>query len=124
MRLDSGGIAKGLFADMIGEQLAAREAFAVDCAGDIRIGGQAGMPRPVQVADPFGREPLHVFEVADAGVATSGIGRRSWLDPRGQVAHHLLDPSSGRPAFTGLVQATALAPTATSRRRRSRKQRC
>src|ERR1019366_3637570 len=28
-------------------------------------------------------------------------------------AHHLLDPGTGRPAFTGGVQATALAPTAT-----------
>jgi len=26
--------------------------------------------------------------------------------------HHLLDPATGRPAFTGIVQATALAPTA------------
>ena len=27
-------------------------------------------------------------------------------------AHHLLDPRTGRPAFTGIVQATALAQTA------------
>ena len=39
-------------------------------------------------------------------------GRRSWLDARGRPAHHLLDPATGRPAFTGVVQATALAPTA------------
>ncbi len=45
-------------------------------------------------------------------VATSGIGRRSWLGPDGRPAHHLLDPATGRPAFTGVVQATALAPTA------------
>jgi thiamine biosynthesis lipoprotein len=45
-------------------------------------------------------------------VATSGIGRRSWLGPRGRPAHHLLDPATGAPAFTGVVQATALAPTA------------
>jgi thiamine biosynthesis lipoprotein len=29
------------------------------------------------------------------------------------AAHHLLDPATGRPAFTGLVQVTALAATAT-----------
>jgi thiamine biosynthesis lipoprotein len=29
------------------------------------------------------------------------------------VSHHVLDPGSGRPAFTGIVQATALAPTVT-----------
>ncbi len=45
-------------------------------------------------------------------MATSGIGRRSWLGPDGRPAHHLLDPSTGKPAFTGVVQATALAPTA------------
>jgi thiamine biosynthesis lipoprotein len=55
---------------------------------------------------------LHTFALADGGVATSGIGRRSWLDARGRPAHHLLDPATGRPAFTGLVQVTALAPTA------------
>jgi FAD:protein FMN transferase len=55
---------------------------------------------------------LHAFEVAAGGVATSGIGRRSWLDARGPAAHHILDPATGRPAFTGIVQATALAPTA------------
>lgn len=55
---------------------------------------------------------LHGFELAAAGVATSGIGRRSWRGPDGAPAHHLLDPATGRPAFTGVVQATALAPTA------------
>ena len=38
---------------------------------------------------------------------------RSWLTRDGRPAHHLLDPGTGRPAFTGVVQATALAPTAT-----------
>jgi hypothetical protein len=40
------------------------------------------------------------------------LGRRSWLDRGGRPAHHLLDPATGRPAFTGLVQVTALAPSA------------
>ena len=48
----------------------------------------------------------------ESAVATSGIGRRSWLGPDGRPAHHLLDPATGAPAFTGVVQATALAPTA------------
>ena len=55
---------------------------------------------------------MHVFELSRRAVATSGIGRRSWLGPDGRPAHHLLDPATGRPAFTGVVQATALAPTA------------
>jgi thiamine biosynthesis lipoprotein len=55
---------------------------------------------------------LHVYALASGGVATTGIGRRSWLDADGRPAHHLLDPASGRPAFTGIVQVTALAPSA------------
>jgi thiamine biosynthesis lipoprotein len=66
----------------------------------------------VDVASPFGDHVLHRFELADAGVATSGIGKRSWLDASGAPAHHLLDPGTGAPAFTGVVQATAIAPDA------------
>jgi len=112
VKLDSGGIAKGLAADVLAERLANLDAFAVDCAGDVRVGGRLGLPRAVQVDDPFERGVLTEFGVVDAGVATSGIGRRSWFDQTGRVAHHLLDPSTGQPAFTGIVQATALAPTA------------
>jgi thiamine biosynthesis lipoprotein len=112
VKLDSGGIAKGLFADILAERLDRYVAFAVDCSGDIRIGGRARLPRTVRVDDPFDRGVLHELDVVSGAVATSGIGRRSWLDRDGRPAHHLLDPSTGRPAFTGVVQATALAPTA------------
>jgi thiamine biosynthesis lipoprotein len=78
----------------------------------VRLGGADALPRPVHVAGPFGDEGLHTVELADGGVATSGITRRSWLDARGRPAHHLLDPATGSPAFTGVVQATAIAPTA------------
>jgi thiamine biosynthesis lipoprotein len=110
--LDSGGIAKGLAADLLATGLRGFLTFAVDCAGDIRMGGSAGMERRVQVDDPFGGAPLHEFGIRDGAVATSGIGRRAWLGPDGSPAHHLLNPATGQPAFTGVVQATALAPTA------------
>src|SRR5207245_9272873 len=111
-RVDGGGLAKGLFADVLGGLLASHRAFAVDCAGDVLVGGSAGLVRPIHVASPFDGSTLHTFQCSSVGVATSGIGRRSWLDGRGRPAHHLLDPSTGRPAFTGVVQATALAPSA------------
>jgi thiamine biosynthesis lipoprotein len=110
--LDSGGIAKGLFADGLAALLREYDGFAVDCGGDLRLGGAAGVTRPVQVASPFDDSILHTFGLSRGGVATSGIGKRSWLDAEGRPAHHLLDPSTGRPAFTGIVQVTALAPTA------------
>jgi thiamine biosynthesis lipoprotein len=112
LRLDSGGLAKGLFADVLGETLASHPGFAVNCAGDLLIGGTAEMNRPVRVESPFDGRTVHTFNLSRTGVATSGIGRRSWLDHNARPAHHLLDPATGRPAFTGVVQATALAPSA------------
>ena len=112
LRIDSGGLGKGLAADLLADRLAGHPQFAVDCAGDVRIGGSAGVARRVLVDDPAGSTPLHELSIVDGAVATSGIARRSWRDARGAAAHHLLDPATGRPAWTGVVQATALAPTA------------
>ena len=109
---DSGGLAKGLFADLLGRELDEHESFAIDCAGDLRLGGRAGAARAVEVASPYDGSVLHTFSLAQGGVATSGIGKRSWLDANLSPAHHLLDPGTGRPAYTGIVQATALAPSA------------
>jgi len=112
VRIDSGGLGKGLFADIAAERLASHAAFAVDCGGDLRLGGTQHARRAVEITSPFDDSVLHTFEVSGGGVATSGIGRRSWRDRSGAPAHHLLDPGTGRPAFTGIVQATALAPSA------------
>lgn len=111
IRLDSGGLVKGICGDLLSEVLGRHESFAVDAAGDVRFGGRADVARPIEVASPFDDSVLHVFRLTCGAAATSGIGRRSWLDDAGRPAHHLLDPSSGRPAFTGIVQVTALAPT-------------
>jgi FAD:protein FMN transferase len=113
VRIDAGGIAKGVFADELAATLAGHEAFVVDCGGDMRLGGRGAPLREVHVESPFDESILHTFGLRSGGVATSGIGRRSWIDADGAVAHHLLDPGTGRPAFTGVVQVTALAPTAT-----------
>jgi thiamine biosynthesis lipoprotein len=111
LKLDSGGLAKGLFADTLAEALEDHSAFAVNCAGDLRIGGTEALKRSIKVESPFDGS-VHTFELARTGVATSGIGRRSWINRDGRPAHHLLDPATGRPAFTGIVQVTALAPSA------------
>jgi thiamine biosynthesis lipoprotein len=110
--LDSGGLAKGLFADVLGQMLCSHPSFAINCAGDLLIGGASEVTRPIRVESPFDGRILHIFESSRTGVATSGVGRRSWLGRDGEPAHHLLDPATGRAAFTGIVQVTALAPTA------------
>ncbi|MDX6638326.1 MAG: FAD:protein transferase [Solirubrobacterales bacterium] len=112
LRIDPGGLAKGLAADLVVAGLEAHDTYATDAAGDLRFGGRLGALREISVADPFTAEAIGRFRLRSGGVATSGIGRRSWWTPAGSPAHHLIDPSSGAPAFTGIVQVTALAPTA------------
>jgi FAD:protein FMN transferase len=108
--IDAGGLAKGLFADLLADELAAHPGYVVNCAGDLRLNGPQA--RALHVANPFGDGTLHTFERKAGAAATSGIGARAWVDETGAPAHHLFDPATGRPAFTGVVQATALAPTA------------
>lgn len=105
LRLDPGGIGKGLAADSAARLLDGHE-FVVDCGGDLRVGGP---PRRVTVEHPLtGGNALHLN--VTGGIATSGIGRRAWWTDHGP-AHHVLDPSTGEPAWTGLLSVTALAPT-------------
>ncbi len=112
LRLDSGGIGKGLAADLAARTLAGYESWAVVCGGDLRFGGDAGAERPVRVSSPSGDAGIIATMWASRGaVATSGTTRRSWQNGSGR-AHHLIDPRTGLPADTGVIQATAVAPDA------------
>lgn len=121
VKIDSGGVGKGLIADACASMLAGRGRFCVNASGDLRIGGPDALrdPYPVTIEDPFGGEPLATIRVGHGAVATSGIGSRLWKTEWG-FAHHLLDPSTGEPAWTGVVQATAMAPTALEAETRSK----
>jgi len=108
LRLDLGGTAKGLAADRAAALLAGQATFAIDAGGDIVVGGASGTPRRVTVAHPLERASAFDFELTRGAVATSGLGTRLWRTPTG-YRHHLLDPSTGHSAWTGVTQATAVA---------------
>jgi thiamine biosynthesis lipoprotein len=110
-RFDLGGTAKGLAADTCARQLSAYATFAVDAGGDVRVGGARPVQRMVEVDHPLRGGRAHRFLLATGAVATSGLGTRIWRRAQG-FGHHLLDPATGEPAWTGVIQATALAPTA------------
>lgn len=113
VRIDSGGLGKGMAADIAAEAMRGLELFSVECSGDLRIGGSAGEMRSIDVASPAdGEGPIARILLSEGAVATSGVTRRSWQKTGGEAAHHLIDPRTGRPADTGLVQVTAVAPTA------------
>jgi FAD:protein FMN transferase len=114
LRFDTGGTGKGLAADMLAANLRGYSRFIVDCGGDIRIGGADALVHPYEVfvEHPITSDRAHVLRLGSGGVATSGINVRIWRDEDGRYSHHLLDPVSGHPAWTGLVGATALGATA------------
>ncbi|HEY7890837.1 MAG TPA: FAD:protein FMN transferase [Solirubrobacteraceae bacterium] len=111
--LDTGGTGKGLCADALAHRLAGYTRFVVDCGGDIAVGGVGAQLEPyvVEVEHPLTGETICELALTGGGVATSGLNIRVWRTPDGGYAHHLIDPASGRPAWTGLVGATALAPS-------------
>ena len=111
VRLDLGGSAKGLAVDLAADLLAGHAGYAVDAGGDLRIGGTRPVPREVEIQHPLHDEVAHRFTVTTGAVATSGLRTRVWPSGDG-FAHHLIDPARGTPAWTGVIQASALAPTA------------
>jgi FAD:protein FMN transferase len=108
VRIDVGGSAKGFAADRAAALLAPHGPCAADVGGDMRVHGT----HPVLVHNPLANRPAHRLELRDEAVATSGIDRRLWWERGHRPAHHLLDPATGRPAWTGVLTATARAPSA------------
>jgi thiamine biosynthesis lipoprotein len=104
LALDTGGTGKGLAAD----HLARLVGGTADCGGDVRVIGA----QEVHVRHPLTAETCERIVITDGAVATSGIDARLWHTTAGGYAHHLLDPGTGEPAWTGLISVTALAPTA------------
>lgn len=112
--VDTGGTGKGLCADAVAFRLAGYSRFVVDCGGDIAVGGVGAQLEPyeIEVQHPLSLESIGTVKLARGGIATSGLNVRIWRSPSGGYAHHLLDPSTGSPVWSGLIAATALGASA------------
>jgi thiamine biosynthesis lipoprotein len=111
LRIDLGGIVKGRTIDLAARLLP--EVGVVDAGGDavLRGDGPDGGGWRVDVEDPRdARRVLITLLIADRAVATSAPNRRRWR-AGAAWAHHLIDPRTGLPARSDLLQATAIAPT-------------
>ena len=109
---DPGGIGKGLAADKLVSLLIAGGAQGV-CAnigGDLRVRGESPGAEAwvVAIEHPMRQRPAAIVALRDGAVATTTRAKRTWGPPR-ERRHHLIDPGSGAPAWTGLVSATAIA---------------
>jgi thiamine biosynthesis lipoprotein len=112
---DPGGIGKGLAADIVvGELIGAGAAGAcVNLGGDLRVGGRPtdGGGWRIDVEEPVADAPIVTLSISDGAVATSSTTKRTWT-VGGERRHHLIDPTTGRPSETDLVQASVVAGNA------------
>jgi thiamine biosynthesis lipoprotein len=109
VHLDLGGVAKGWTVDRAAEDaLAAGLPWVlVNAGGDLRIAGAAPV-LDVAVEEPERPEgELVRLRLAAGALATSSVVKRSW----GPARHHVIDPRTGAPAQTELLQASVWAPT-------------
>jgi thiamine biosynthesis lipoprotein len=107
IRLDAGGIGKGLAADLVAADTIAdgAAAVAVMIGGDGRVRStDPGRPWAIEIAAPGGVGSVDRIATSDAAIATSGFHRA-----------HLVDPATGALCQPGdIVQASVLAGTGAS----------
>jgi thiamine biosynthesis lipoprotein len=111
--IDLGGIGKGWAVDRMAAILG--RPCLVNAGGDVFLGGkpleEAGWR--VGIADPFKPETdVAVLSLQERAVATSSSLKRSWRVGELQL-HHLIDPRTGRPSDSDVVQVTVVGVSAT-----------
>jgi thiamine biosynthesis lipoprotein len=120
LRFDLGGVGKGWIADRALALLTGWPSAVVDADGDIAVLCAPGKLWEVGIGDPRTEDSnLAVLKLTAPldggpthwGVATSGTSVHRW-NVGGTVRHHLIDPRTGRPAETDVIQATVVAGSA------------
>ncbi len=96
--LDLGGIAKGFLADQLIDELG--DNAVCNLGGDLRVRGSG----PDGDGWHIGLCDRTIVALTEGAVATSGVTRRRW----GQGMHHLIDPRTGLPARTDLLEASVV----------------
>ncbi len=112
-------IAKGYGADAIGAMMKRNGVadYMIEIGGEIAVAGKS--PRgslwriridaPVESADSVIHDNMGVIEVSDCGIATSG-NYRNYRVIDGKSMGHTINPFTGKPALSGILSATVIAP--------------
>lgn len=112
VRLDLGGVGKGLAADLLARELVARGAVAacVSVGGDVAVAGSAPQDGwRIPVTSPLDPDTVH-WEVplSSGGIAQSSRLVRAW-ERNGVSQHHLIDPFTAAPSDSPIVGAVVVA---------------
>ena len=112
MSIDLGGIAKGYIADRLAEMVRGKVSGAtLNFGGNVYALGNAPGAEGFNIGIAHPQSPnsaIAAIRVLDRSVVTSGTYQRCF-EKDGRLYHHILDPSTGLPADTGLVSASIVA---------------
>ena len=113
MELDLGAVGKGYAGDLAAEILKERgiTSALLDIGGNIQAIGSRpdGSDWRLGIRNPFGEGQVGVLSVSDRAVVTSGNYERYFVGDDDQIYGHIIDPSTGYPADTGLASVTIIA---------------
>lgn len=111
-RIGLGAVAKGYAVKKAVSALRSRgvQGAIVACAGDIQvIGDNNGRHWKAGIQDPRGKSVIATFLMNDGeSVSTSGDYERFRI-VNGKRYHHIVDPSTGYPAESGLISVTVFS---------------
>lgn len=113
--LDFGGIAKGWTVQSAAQSLLSmrRPRGLINAGGDLMGWTDSDHAHwTIDVSHPFSDHQSIgriAFDSGQLGVATSSTIKRSWSDGT-QLLHHLIDPRTGLPAASNIIQATVAGP--------------
>jgi thiamine biosynthesis lipoprotein len=108
---DSGGIGKGLAADLVAVEVmaAGADGVCINLGGDLRVLGTSSEGSwTVAVEHPSFEAPIAHVGLEHGAVATSTTLKRRWR-VGDEERHHLIEPRTGRPSTTELTLATVIA---------------
>ena len=114
--IDLGAIAKGAIADEMKDYLLSEgvESAIINLGGNVMLIGSHpdGTDYKVGIQKPFSAngDALLTVEANDISIVTSGVYQR-YFEYDGRLYHHILDPSTGYPADSGLNSVTVIGPS-------------
>lgn len=116
MQLELGAVAKGYIADRVKEFLVSRgvTSAVINLGGNILLVGEKpeGAAFNIGIQKPFEDRDavvVAISELKDCSMVSSGIYERYFYDTEGNFYHHILNPATGYPCDTGLLQVTIIS---------------
>lgn len=113
MMLDLGSVGKGYAGDLAAQVLKDNgiPSALLDLGGNIQAVGTKpdGSPWRLGLRDPFSDGTLGVLEISNQAVVTSGNYERYFIGEDGKQYGHIINPTTGYPAESGLASVTVIA---------------